>query len=467
MMKSSPEGRKEAAVLGFGIEGQSAASFLLHRGYAVTIFDEKKDEEAVAEAYDPLKKQGVPYIYAPFFDFRRFDLLVVSPGVRIDRPPILEAKRRGREVTTPTNIFMDLVPCPVIGVTGTKGKGTTSALITQMLKAAGRDAYLGGNIGTPPLEFLDKLTPASVVVLEMSSFQLMTIRKSPQIAVILMVTSEHLDYHRDTDEYVDAKGGIVKFQGPDDLTVVNIDYPNSVAVAQLSGSTPVEVSTKTHVEYGCYVEDGDIFWANYGKRERVAEISDIFIPGKHNWENVCAAVAVAKLSNISNKTIRQVLREFKGLPHRIEFVREIKGIRYYDDSFSTTPETAVAAIRAFDAPKVVILGGSSKGSDFTELGKTIAGSESLRAIIGIGIEWPRIKSKIKDPRTHIVMIEGCRTMGEIVEAAKKAAKPGDVVILTPACASFDMFKNYKDRGDQFKQEVRKLAYNGNVESCPV
>jgi UDP-N-acetylmuramoylalanine--D-glutamate ligase len=462
MTKTLTDGKKHAAVVGFGVEGHSAAAFLLAHGYKVTVFDEKKSREKAASSFGPLKEQGASYVHAPFSDFAGFTLIVVSPGVRIDRPAILEAKRRGSEVTTATNIFMDRVPCPVIGVTGTKGKGTTSALITEMHKAAGRDAHLGGNIGTPPLDFLEKLTPESVVVLELSSFQLMTIRKSPHIAVILMVTSEHLDYHRDTDEYVDAKAGIVRFQGSDDYTVVNIDYPNSVAVSGLSGNTPIEVSTRDQVDYGCYATQSDIIWAEHGDIVKVAKVSDIFIPGRHNWENVCAAVAVAKLSGISNKAIRKVIQEFRGLPHRIEFVREAGGVRYYDDSFSTTPETAVAAIHAFDQPKVIVLGGSGKGSDFTELGKTIAQSDSIRAVIGIGAEWPRIKMKIAHPAQEVTVIEGCRTMPEIVDAARSVSEPGDVVIMSPACASFDMFKNYKDRGDQFKSAVRELTHNKNT-----
>jgi UDP-N-acetylmuramoylalanine--D-glutamate ligase len=458
-MSESDFQNKRIAVLGFGVEGRSLVRFLLDKEAKVTVLDEKKTLAENANEFREFTALDVSYKFGPFSDLDKYDLVVVSPGIRFDRPVIINAQKAGVIITTATNIFMDLCPCQVIGVTGTKGKGTTSSLITEMFKTDGRDAYLGGNIGTAPLDFLDKLSQDSVVVLELSSFQTFNMTKSPHIAVIIMVTSEHLDYHLDTNEYVMAKANLVLHQKPGDFVVYNQDYPNSAVIGKLGKSAKYLVSTKKIAKNGTYVKDAEIYFTQNGETEKIIDCKDIFIPGKHNWENVAAAITAAKVAGISTDSIKRSIEKFKGLPHRIEFVREISGVKYYDDSFSTVPETAIAAIEAFSQPKVLILGGSSKNSDFTELGKVISQSHSIRAIVGIGVEWVKIKEKIEMNEINeknLEIIEGCKNMKEIVETAKKVAQSGDVVLLTPACASFDMFKNYKDRGEQFKKCILNL-----------
>ncbi|MFC1646876.1 UDP-N-acetylmuramoyl-L-alanine--D-glutamate ligase [Patescibacteria group bacterium] len=449
---------KKIAVLGFGVEGESAVDFLLKSDAIVTVFDEKKRKKDLVIDFSKLEKMGVKFIYGKFNKFDGYDYLIVSPGIRLDRPEIKQAKKYGAIITTATNIFMGPVPCATIGVTGTKGKGTTSAMITEILKASRIDAYLGGNIGIPALDFLDKLNAKSMVVLELSSFQIASMEKSPNIAVILMTTSEHLDFHKDTDEYVESKANLIKNQKKGDSVIYNIDYKNTRKIGESVDPRLVnkyEVSLKGKVQVGAYVKDKYIYFSSGTRLEKIIKCSDIFIPGKHNWENVCAAVVVAKIFNIPNKNIVKAVKMFKGLPHRIEYVREVGGVNYYDDSFSTVPETAIAAINAFDQPKVMILGGSSKNSDFNKLGEVISQSKSIRGIVGIGKEWDEIKKFITDSSRQEV-VEGCKDMKEMVEAARKLAKSGDVVVLSPACASFDMFINYKDRGDQFKEQVKLL-----------
>lgn len=440
---------KRVAVFGYGIEGQSAAEFFSDRRAQVTVFDEKKslNQPGISSGRNPFER----FVGGIFKDIGTFDYLVVSPGIRLDRPVFRKAGKNGITFTTATNVFMDLCPCPVIGVTGTKGKGTTSSLIYEMLKADGIDAYLGGNIGTAPLSFLDKLTPLSVVVLELSSFQIMNMDRSPYMAVVLMVTSEHLDYHTDTDEYISAKSNLVRYQKPGDIAVINTDYQNSRKIGAGAKHSVWQVSTKTPVSRGSWVQDALVYVSDGKQVESVVPVSEIYIPGRHNWENVTAASAAAYARGVTIASIRTVVRTFRGLPHRLELVRTHMGISYYDDSFSTTPETAIAAINAFKQPKIVILGGSGKGSDFSELGEVIRTNGSIKAIIGIGAEWPKIKPEI--PSDKFKIIEGCGSMKEIVDAVLKIAQPNDVVLLSPACASFDMFSNYKDRGDQFKQIV--------------
>jgi UDP-N-acetylmuramoylalanine--D-glutamate ligase len=326
-----------------------------------------------------------------------------------------------------------------------------------MIKASGKDVYLGGNIGNPPLTFLESLTEDSSVVLELSSFQLQDSTKSPHIAVVLMITSEHLDYHATTEEYVNAKRNILRFQTNHDYSVINRDYPASNESDIHTEGKVYFVSREREVaEEGCFVKDNAVWIRQYGKDEKIIETSEIALLGKHNWENVCAAVMAAKLAGVSSEAMVTVLKTFTGLEHRLELVAEINGVKYYDDSFSTTPETAIAAIESFSEPEILILGGSSKGSDFTELGSVISKRTNIKAIIGIGEEWERIKLAINNYELRIPLIENVKSMKQVLIEVQDIVEPGDVVLLSPACASFDMFTSYKDRGEQFQAEVRKL-----------
>ncbi len=443
---------KKIAVLGFGIEGQSICDFLPDSAI-ITVFDEKNRESFEDDLLKKYEKLGVNFKFGDFEDLDEFDIIFRSPGIKPDISILLEAKMKGTEVTSAVKTFFDLCPCEIIGVTGTKGKGTTSTLVYEMLKKEGFNAHLGGNIGTPPLNFLRDLKENSKVVLELSSFQLIDIEKSPHVGIMLMTTSEHLDYHKDVYEYVEAKRNIFRFQGENDFAIVNRDYPASNESDIFSNGKVYRVSREQDVDQGCFVKNEAIYLKMDGREEEVIKTKEIALRGRHNFENVCAATVGAICMGATMKSVIPVLKSFKGLPHRIEFVATTKGVSYYDDSFSTTPETAIAAIESFSEPKILILGGSSKKSDFSELGHMISTSTSIKAIIGIGEEWPKIKEKIRNQR--IKMVEGSRNMSEIVEKCQEIGEIGDVVLLSPACASFDMFKSYKDRGEQFKQEIKK------------
>lgn len=496
---------KKVGVIGAGVEGRASVEFLLNQEAMVTLLDEKEKIEGIED----LKEKGVEVVEGSGYldNLGQFDLLVRSPGVRITLPQLLEAEKKGVKITSHTILFFEECSAPIIGVTGTKGKGTTSALIYEMLKEEGLDVYLGGNIGVPPLTFLDKLQPTSWVVLELSSFQLEDLKKSPadakamagkpHIAVMLMITPEHLaadtvgtaNYHSSMDEYISAKRNILHWQTRQDYAVLNKDYPAAHESDIYTDGQIYNISTERVVDRGCFIKDGKIilrkpthfvipteeerrvegsFPRAHGRDSsaslgmtrvsdiQIIDISEILLPGRHNLENVCAAVMAASLAGVSKKPMAKVLRNFKGLEHRLELVREVRGVRYYDDSFSTTPETAIAAIEAFDAPKILILGGSHKGSDFTELGEIISTKESIKAVIGIGIEWERIKEKLRVTSYKLQVIEGLTKMEDVVRNAAIIAEPGDIVLLSPACASFGMFQNYKERGDLFKEAVRRL-----------
>lgn len=462
---------KKVAILGLGVEGVSSIKFLADKGCEIYALDSKEDLDK--EFVTVAKETGAQLILGKNYldHLSDYNYIIRSPGFNRRHENLLDAEKKGVIVTSLTKIFFDLCPCPIIGVTGTKGKGTTSSLIYQMLKTAGRDAYLGGNIGTPPLDFLDKLKEQSIVVLELSSFQLQDISKSPHIAVMLMVTSEHLsdfgdrNFHKSLEEYIDSKRNILKFQEKTDFAVLTRDYvATNESDIYTEGRVFFTTRERDSVEQGAFIKDNAIWMRMEGAEWKIIDTKNILLPGKHNFENALAAVMASTLGGADKASIVAVLRSFKGLEHRLELVREIGGVRYYDDSFSTTPETAIAAIGAFTNPEILILGGSSKSSDFSELGKVISNADNIKAIIGIGEEWEKIKSKIThstnsghvNQKSKILLIEGAKDMKTIVAAASKIALPGDVVLLSPACASFDMFKNYKDRGEQFKWEVNSF-----------
>ena len=401
----------KVVVLGLGADTKDVIPYLGNRGDKVTVLDERNGDK--------------------FENLNKYDLIVRSPGVYRYRPELLKTRT---PITSKTKLFFDLCPGKIIGVTGTKGKGTTATLIYEILKAAGKKVYLGGNIGTGIFETLEKTGKDDWVVLELSSFQLIDLHKSPHIAVILMTTAEHQDWHKNILEYVEAKKNLVCHQTPTDYAVVNKDYPNSVEIGKAA--------------------TGQIAWVSKDFLQNMAD-EEIGLRGSHNRENVVAAATAAKLAGVNEPTIRKVIKEFKGLEHRLEEVAAVNGVIYYNDSFSTTPETAIAAIKTFREPEIVILGGSSKNSDFSALGKTIRETQNIKALILIGSEAKKIEKTVGKAR-GVRVIRNHGNMTKIVEIAYNNAVSGDIVLLSPACASFDMFKNYKDRGLQFKKEVLAL-----------
>ncbi len=452
---------KLVAVLGFGQEGQAVSKYLLKHGIKPVLFDQKPWGEWPKEKQNEIKKLEVNFTFGPeaFKKLAGFEVAFRSPGIPISKIQMPKSKC---QITSQTKFFFNNCPAKLIGVTGTKGKGTTATLISEILKSQRQmsnvkcQTYLTGNIGKEqPLNILDDLKKDDWVVYELSSFQLQDLKQSPHIGVVLMITQEHLDYHKNTEEYREAKESIVKFQTKGDFAVINADFPESMAIGRLGESAKLYFSRQQKVMPGCFVANDKILYIGPdGKTQDIVKINELLLKGSHNLENACAAVIAAHCAGCSDNTIMQILRNFKGLEHRLELVAEKNGIKFYNDSFSTTPETAIAAIRSFNEPLIVILGGSSKHSDFTELGKTIKDSKNIKALILVGLEAVRIKSAINKP--EIAILEGAKNMPEIFEQIKSTAKKGDVILLSPACASFDMFKNYQDRGEQYKNCVNNF-----------
>lgn len=424
----------KVAILGYGIEGKVAYDYWRAHGDDVTIFDDKPVQVP----------EGAQFQLGPDWQLEGFDLIVRSPGTRPDRIPT-DAK-----TTSVVREFMNKCPAPVIGVTGTKGKGTTTTLITKMLAAAGKTVHIGGNIGLPALAFLDKVKPDDWVVLELSSFQLMDATKSPQVAVCLMIVPEHLNWHRDMDEYVQAKANIFKFQKPSDQATYNANNMNSAAIGSISPGKKLPY----YDVRGAYVEGGQVMFQD----KVICAVSDVGLLGLHNLDNVCAAVAAVYPIVGDAIPLARAIKEFKGLEHRLELVRELDGVKYYNDSFAANPLSTIAALNAVVEPKVVIIGGFDRDLDLAELAAALGQhKEDLRKILVIGAAGERVGGVLRANKIDNFEILIDKEMSVIVKKASELAQKGDAILLSPGFASFDMYKNFEERGNDYKEAVGKLT----------
>lgn len=425
------------ALLGYGIEGESAYKHLknIHSDAEFVVYDQA-DEPKNTLPEDVTFMGGVK-------DFRNIDadLVLRTPAIRPDH-----ITTRGK-VTSVTQLFFDACPAPIIGVTGSKGKGTTSSLIASILRASGTTVHLVGNIGEPSLDVLNDIQADHMVVYELSSFQLWDLKKSPHVAVVLMIEPDHLDVHTDMDEYVQAKANIITYQSSDDIVVYNAKNTYATAIVHNAKSAKIPYPSLEHV----HVDDSAFY---YGDKE-LCSVDELCLAGLYHRDNACAAIAAVWPWVQDGDVIAEGLRSFHGLPHRLAFVREVGGVKYYDDTIATTPGAAIADVNSFPEPKVLILGGASKGADFTELAEVVAASD-MRRVILMGEEANAIAIALDKAGVESYCMMREATMRDVVSRAEEIAEPGDVVILSPACASFGMFKNYKDRGEQFIAAVEEL-----------
>lgn len=429
------------AIIGYATEGQVSYEYFKKQGHKITICDQNESIELPPQAASQL---GEKYLD----NLDRFDRVVrtagLSPRIIIEKNPGIEDK-----ITTAIDTF--IANCPtknIIGITGTKGKGTTSTLTTNMIEVSGKHVFLGGNIGRSPLEFIGDIQPDNWVVLELSSFQLCDLKHSPHIAVCLMVVPEHLNWHTDMDDYIAAKSNLFARQTASDIAIYYAKNETSRQIASTGEGQKIP-----YYEMPGAIAENDTITID---GQAICKTSELKLLGGHNWQNACAAVTAVWQAGIRDTdAIKSVLTSFSGLEHRLEFVREVDGVRYYDDSFGTTPETAVVAIRAFEGPKVVILGGSDKGVPYDELATAVK-TGNIRHALLIGDQAARIQAALETAGFHEFSAGG-GTMDEIVKNARGIAKPGDTVLLSTGCASFGLFKDYKDRARQFVKAVRSLA----------
>lgn len=453
----------QVAILGLSVEGSDSAKFFHQEGAQVWCLDRRTKEE-LGDSYTALSmiadgfQLGEDYLK----NLNKFDLVVRSPGITPRLPELADYTRAGGTLTSSTKLFFELCEAPIIGVTGTKGKGTTSTLIARILEADKRHVWLGGNVGVPLLSSVRQIRSEDSVVLELSSFQLEDLAQAPHISVVLKTTQDHLvnqdknasNFHVSREAYVAAKKSIVRFQMPDDIAILNADDETSSSFA---GDTKAKTMyfSRSKESADAYVSDHTVYLKVDGLAQEVCKRSDVHIIGEHNLENIAAASLAAHEAGVGLAAIVRVAHEFPGLEHRLETVRTVHDVLYVNDSFSTTPETAIAAIESFDRPVILIAGGSEKGSDFREMGEVI-GKGKVKAIIAIGEMIQRITDAARAGGFTGEIVPNLATMHDMVAAAVGLSARGDVVLLSPACASFGLFNNYKERGYQFKHEVSLL-----------
>lgn len=421
------------ALLGYGVEGESAYKYYLRTqpGAQFVIYD-----NAESPKYEV--PDGTEFI-GSVNDFYNIDadIVIKTPAIPLDK-----VSSNGY-ITSVTREFFDKCPASIIGVTGTKGKGTTCTLIAEILKAAGKKTHLVGNIGAPALDELDKIEPDDIVIYELSSFQLWDLNKSPHIAVVLMVEPEHLDVHSSMDEYVAAKSNITEHQNPEDIVVYYDQNDYSRSIANLSKGKKIPY----------HVEDGnDVVVSG----QKIIEKEEIGLLGKHNLENVYGAVNAAWQITQDADAIARAVRNFKGLPHRLEIVATKNDVTFVNDSFSSAPPATVAAMKSFSSPEILIVGGLDRNLIYEDLAHSIASQQNVKKVILIGQTRTKLAAALDQLGWKDYEIDETNDLQSSVQRASKLAVPGNVVLLSPGCPSFDMFKNFTQRGEEFRKLVGEL-----------
>jgi len=444
---------KRVLVVGLGKSGVASALFLKSRGARVTVSDAKPEAELRDEIL-LLLEHGITVETGGHGDrtFRGQDLIVVSPGVPADAPQLVQARNLGEPVIGEIELAAQFLTGSIVAITGANGKTTTTSLAGEIIAAGKFPTLVGGNIGTPAISFVDQAGPTTWTVLEVSSFQLETIVEfRPRIAVILNITPDHLDRHRTFANYVNAKARIFENQRPDDFTVLNADDPTTSELSNRTRAQLFRFSRKKEIEKGAFVRGTHIYFRNGNSEREIMPLAEVPLKGAHNLENVLAGVSIGMLVGCPPEQIRQAVRNFKAVEHRLEFVAKVAGVDYYNDSKATNVDATIKALESFPANIHLILGGKDKGSDYTVLHELLR--QRVKRVYTIGAAAAKIESQIQ----VAAEIEHAETLDNAVRRASESAAAGDVILLAPACASFDQFQSYEHRGRVFKEIVHSLA----------
>jgi UDP-N-acetylmuramoylalanine--D-glutamate ligase len=443
---------KRVLVVGLGRSGVASALFLKAQGARVTVSD-AKSEDQLRQEIPALLDQGITVETGGHGErtFQDQDLIVVSPGVPADAEPLVQARALGQPVIGEIELASQFFSGTIVAITGSNGKTTTTSLTGEVLACGGLDTAVGGNIGTPAISLVSASGPQTFMVLEVSSFQLETIRSfHPKLAVILNVTPDHLDRHRTFTAYIDAKARIFENQTDRDFALLNADDPSCVELAARARAPVYWFSRKRGLERGAFAIDGRIMYRSDGLDEDIMPVPEIPLKGSHNLENVLAAVLTGRLLGCAAEKIRSAVRAFKAVEHRLEYVRTIDGVDYYNDSKATNVDATIKALESFPAKIQLIQGGKYKGSEYRVLASLV--QERVKCVYTIGVAAEKIESEIKSA----AKIVASGTLERAVNQAAESARAGDIVLLAPACASFDQFENYEHRGRVFKELVAKL-----------
>ncbi len=446
---------KRIVVAGLGISNRPLVRLLAQAGLDVTACDKTPYEKLSPEILD-LQDLGVRlHVGADYLQNLTADVVFRTPGLHPAAPELQNLLQGGAELTSEMEAFFQVCPCPILAVTGSDGKTTTTSLIAEFLRRSGKTVWLGGNIGRPLLDLADRIQPSDLAVLELSSFQLMTMRCSPHVAVVTNISPNHLDIHTDMAEYVTAKTNIFRFQSPADRLILNLDNSITRDFANISVGSVRWFSHTVQPAQGIFCQNGLILRKNAAGIDTVLDRRELLLPGDHNVENFMAAMAAVE-GLVGDEIIRDVARSFPGVEHRIELVRELDGVRYYNDSIASSPSRTIAGLRSFSQKVILIAGGYDKHIPYDTLGPEIL--QHVKTLILTGATAPKIRAAAEAAPGFAGQppILDAENLSEAVRLAHQAAHPGDVVILSPASASFDCFKNFEHRGNVFRQLVADL-----------
>lgn len=449
---------KKVAIIGMGVSNLPLLDYFYDKNAKVTVFDKNTPSDEIMEKINKYRYE----VEIGEYNLSRlngFDIVFRSPSVLPTREELIIAANKGTIITSEIEMVLKLAPCKIIGVTGTEGKTTTTSIIYEILKSSGKNCFLGGNIGKPIFTEIKNMKPEDIVVLELSSFQLMGMEVSPDISVVTNMYPDHLNIHSSYEEYQQAKKNIFLHQNEDGVVILNYDNEITRKFADEVKSNLVFFSSLENLENG-YVydrKDETIKHCVNGRFENILKKQEIKLRGIHNYENICAALA-ATAPIVDEKSQIKAIKEFNGVEHRLEFVRELNGVKYYNDSIGTSPASTIAGLNAFDENIILLAGGSDKGLDYTEIGETIA--KKVRVLLLTGPTAEKIESATKSAMSkadkETVEIIHCKNLQEAVSVANRKAKPGEIVLMSPASASFDAFKNFIERGIKFKEFVNNL-----------
>jgi UDP-N-acetylmuramoylalanine--D-glutamate ligase len=444
---------KNTAVVGIGVSNIPLIRFLLGLGAKVSAFD-KKSEEQLGDVAAEFKEKGVKLVLGDNYldNLTGYEVVFKTPSMRIDSPSLVRAKEEGAYITSEMEEFVKYCPAKIFGVTGSDGKTTTTSLIYNILKEEGYKTWVGGNIGTPLFAQIEEIKETDKVVLELSSFQTMTMTVSTEVAVVTNLSPNHLDVHKDMEEYIDAKRNIFKYQDSNGVLVLNRDNNITNSMVEEAKGKVLQFSIKEDVKGGSHYRDGVLYLCG----KEVCKAEDIVIKGMHNVENYLAAFCALK-DDVSIESMRKVANTFPGVEHRIEFVRELQGVRYYNSSIASSPSRTLADIKVFGKPIILIAGGYDKKIPFEPLAEE--GYPYIKKLVLLGATKDKISAAfekvIEEKRLNLPIIIA-DSLEDAVEKSKEAAESQDVVLLAPACASFDMFVNFEVRGNRFKDIVNSL-----------
>jgi UDP-N-acetylmuramoylalanine--D-glutamate ligase len=444
---------KKVAVVGIGVSNIPLIDFLLDLGAVVTAFDKKSEEELGEVAID-FNSKGVKLELGEGYleHLNGFDVVFKTPSMRIDSESLIKVKKEGAYITSEMEEFVRYTKGKIYGVTGSDGKTTTTTIISKLLEGQGYKTWVGGNIGTPLFSQIENINECDRVILELSSFQLMTMTEDIDVAICTNLTPNHLDMHKHMQEYIDAKKNIFLYQGMNGILILNRENEITYQFKEEAKGIVKEFSSKREIVGGAYYKDGVL----YLDGKEVCKKDNIIIKGMHNVENYLAAFAATK-DDVSLETMKKVAETFAGVEHRCELVREIDGVRYYNDSIASSPTRTLAGLKAFDEKVILIAGGYDKNIPFEPL--AYEGYEYIKQLILLGATKDKIKDvfdKLEEEKGISIKIQITKSLEEAVKIAKDVAKTGDIITLSPACASFDMYPNFMVRGNEFKDIVNRL-----------